>query len=60
VTYARPVADWQETLLHDPQTSGGLLVATANAEMFMAYCAERGQFAALIGEVVEGSGIEIA
>ena len=27
VTYTRPVLDWQETLLHDPQTSGGLLVA---------------------------------
>ena len=29
VTYTRPVLDWQETLLHDPQTSGGLLVAVA-------------------------------
>ena len=27
VTYIRPLADWQETLLHDPQTSGGLLLA---------------------------------
>ena len=30
VTYTRPVLDWQETLLHDPQTSGGLLVAVAS------------------------------
>ncbi len=26
-TYTRPLADWEEVLLHDPQTSGGLLIA---------------------------------
>ena len=43
VTYTRPVLDWQETLLHDPQTSGGLLVAVApeRVDVFLAFCAER-------------------
>jgi selenide,water dikinase len=61
VTYTRPVLDWQETLLHDPQTSGGLLVAVPSDRLdaFMAICGERGQPAWVIGEVVEGSGIEI-
>jgi len=61
VTYTRPVLDWQETLLHDPQTSGGLLVAVApeRVDVFLAFCAERAQPAWVIGEVVEGAGIEI-
>jgi selenide, water dikinase len=61
VTYTRPVLDWQETLLHDPQTSGGLLVAVApeRVDVFLAFCAERDQLAWIIGEAVEGAGIEI-
>ena len=61
VTYTRPVLDWQETLLHDPQTSGGLLVAlpTDRLDVFLAFCVERDQSAWMIGEVVEGEGIEI-
>ena len=61
VTYTRPVLDWQETLLHDPQTSGGLLVAVApeRVDVFLAFCAERDQPAWVIGDVVEGAGIEI-
>ena len=61
VTYTWPVLDWQETLLHDPQTSGGLLVAVApeRADVFLAFCAERDQPAWVIGDVVEGVGIEI-
>lgn len=61
VAYTRPVADWQETLLHDPQTSGGLLVAVpaANAEAFVAHCAEHDELAVRVGDVVEGEGIEI-
>jgi selenide,water dikinase len=61
VTYTRRVADWQETLLHDPQTSGGLLLAVApdGLDTFLAFCAERGQPAWVIGEVAEGEGIEI-
>ena len=61
VTYTRSVADWQETLLHDPQTSGGLLVAVAPecVDVFLAFCAERDQPAWVLGDVVEGSGIEV-
>ncbi len=61
VTYTHPVLDWQETLLHDPQTSGGLLVAvpTARLDTFLAFCAEHGQPVWVIGDVVAGAGIEI-
>ena len=60
-TYTRPVLDWQETLLHDPQTSGGLLVAVPSErlEAFLAFCGERDQPAWVIGDVVDGQGIEV-
>lgn len=61
VTYTRPVIDWQETLLHDPQTSGGLLLAVPaeRLQAFLAFCAGQGQSAWVIGDVVQGTGIEI-
>jgi len=61
VTYTRPVLDWQETLLHDPQTSGGLLVAVTpeRLDAFLAFCGERDQSVWVIGDVVEGIGIEV-
>ncbi len=61
VVYTRAVADWQETLLHDPQTSGGLLVAVAaeRRDGFLAFCRQRGQDAWVIGDVITGRGIEI-
>jgi selenide,water dikinase len=61
VTYTRAVTDWQEMLLHDPQTSGGLLLAVpqANTKSLLRDCTERDQQAWLIGDVVEGTGIEI-
>ncbi len=61
VTYTRPVADWQETLLHDPQTSGGLLLAVAAERCgdLLAFCRQRGQDAWVVGDVSEGAGIEI-
>ena len=61
VTYTRPVTDWQEVLLHDPQTSGGLLLAVPGerVQSLVSFCAERDQPVWLIGEVVEGAGIEI-
>ena len=29
MTYVQALADWEQRLLHDPQTSGGLLMAVA-------------------------------
>jgi selenide, water dikinase len=61
LTYTRPVADWQAMLLHDPQTSGGLLLAVPNerVDSFVSYCAERDQPSWIIGDVIEGEGLEI-
>jgi selenide,water dikinase len=55
------VLDWQETLLHDPQTSGGLLVAVTpeRADVFLAFCGERDEPTWVIGDVAKGAGIEI-
>ena len=51
----------QRLMLFDPQTSGGLLLGIApnRIDGFLTAAAERGQFARVIGEVVEGSGIEV-
>ncbi len=59
VTSARPLADWEELLLYDPQTSGGLLVAVPDGRLagFLAFCAERGQPAWPIGDVTAGQGL---
>ena len=61
VTYTKKLANWQETLLHDPQTSGGLLVAVPHGSLatFTSFCEDRGQAAWLIGDVVAGAGVEI-
>ena len=61
VTYTRPVTDWQETLLHDPQTSGGLLLAVPSEKLkaFLDFCSQRDESVWVIGDVVEGAGIEI-
>jgi selenide, water dikinase len=61
VIYSRPVEDWQAMLLHDPQTSGGLLIAVPRGrlEECLAFCAVRDQPAWVIGEVIEGDRVEI-
>jgi selenide,water dikinase len=48
-------------LLWDAQTSGGLLLAipAARVDDFMAACANHEQRAWVVGEVVEGEGIEV-
>lgn len=52
------VAEWQLDLLADPQTSGGLLLAVAEADVpeLLAAFAKEQQFAVEIGEVLDASG----
>lgn len=61
ITYGREFEEWQQVLLHDPQTSGGLLAAVPQdrLDVFQTYCSEHSQEAWVIGEVVEGTGIEV-
>jgi selenide,water dikinase len=58
VSFAQPLADWEVRLLHDPQTSGGLLMAVPPASLptLLAALAEN---AWVIGRVVEGEAGEI-
>jgi selenide, water dikinase len=58
VVLEKELIDWQEYLLYDPQTSGGLLIAVAanTADAFLSELLETGEQAALIGEVIAGTG----
>ena len=53
--------EWQRMLLYDPQTSGGLLLSipARTLEGFLVRAAELQQAAWVIGEVVEGQGIDV-
>lgn len=53
-----PLASYQESLLYDPQTSGGLLMAVAaqSADALLADLLESGEAAFALGEVVAGAG----
>lgn len=50
-----------EWILHDPQTSGGLLLAVPAAGLphFLADCAGSGQAVWVIGQAVEGHGVQV-
>lgn len=52
------LAEWQEYLLYDPQTSGGLLIAVdANvAQAILDDLINEGENASIIGEVIAGTG----
>jgi selenide,water dikinase len=52
------LADWQQRLLHDPQTSGGLLIAVAaeQAPALLGRLHAAGEAAHLIGSVGPGAG----
>ena len=61
VKFADRIDENHQMILFDPQTSGGLLLAfhPDRADEFLRKAAEAGQFARVIGEAVEGSGIEV-
>lgn len=56
--WQRALPDWEQHLLHDPQTSGGLLIALPqeNATQLIAQLAAVGEPAWIIGTVSIGSG----
>jgi len=61
VTFANGLAEWQQMLLFDAQTSGGLLLAVPpdRLDRFLARARAVDQPLWVVGEVVEGEGIEI-
>lgn len=61
VRFAEGISEEKQMLLFDAQTSGGLLLAVPRSETaaFLARAQEVGQPAWVIGEVVEGAGIEV-
>jgi selenide,water dikinase len=61
LTRVRKLTDGEAMLLADPQTSGGLLVAVPAAGMaeFTGSIGRAGEEAWLVGEVVDGAGLDI-
>ncbi|MCL5429190.1 MAG: AIR synthase-related protein, partial [Chloroflexi bacterium] len=61
VEFSASLTEWEQNLLFDAQTSGGLLLAVAEAKAadFAARAAELKQPVWEIGEVEEGEGIEV-
>lgn len=61
VIFAPDLTDVQQMILWDPQTSGGLLLALPPDRLddFLQICAEKEQSAWVIGQVDEGTGIEV-
>ena len=55
------IPEEQQMLLWDAQTSGGLLLAVSPSRVgdFFAECAQHQQQAWVVGEVIEGAGIEV-
>jgi selenide,water dikinase len=61
LVFSAELEDWEQTLLSDAQTSGGLLLAVpaSKASSFAARAGEVRQPTWEIGEVVDGEGIEV-
>lgn len=61
VTFAEGIAEESQMLLFDAQTSGGLLLAVPQAQLdsLMARAADVGQVLWVIGEALDGQGIEV-
>jgi selenide,water dikinase len=63
VKLAQSISLWQQNLLTDPQTSGGLLIACApEAEAEVLAILQAGDFmkAQKIGQFTEGSGLSVS
>jgi selenide,water dikinase len=62
VEFDANIPEDRQMLLWDAQTSGGLLLAVPaeRVEDFLAECADHEQRAWVVGEVLEGEGIEVA
>jgi selenide,water dikinase len=61
VIFEKSLEDWQQMMLFDPQTSGGLLMAVPadKIDPFLARAAEMHQPAWVIGSVTEGQGVHV-
>jgi selenide, water dikinase len=61
VRFNSAITETEQMLLFDPQTSGGLLLAVPaeKLEAFLARAKDIDQPAWIVGEVVEGSGLEV-
>ncbi len=61
VRFAPEISETEQMMLFDPQTSGGLLMAVpaAKLEAFMARAAAGDQPVWVVGEVLEGTGVEV-
>jgi selenide,water dikinase len=61
VTFAPEVVEEVQQLLYTPETSGGLLVAVPPEvlEVLLALFAEAGHPCWVVGEVVEGEGVQV-
>lgn len=58
VQFAEPFETFERHLLYNPETSGGLLIAVApeQADALLHSLIDAGELAALVGEVIPGSG----
>ncbi len=61
VTFSASIPEEEQMLLFDPQTSGGLLLAlpAASRDEFLRRAQANDQPAWVVGEVLEGSGVEV-